>query len=219
MASFITPGSSRARRNLISSSDLIRLGGLAAVIAGVLLSIGTLLSFATKSENLSESATTASYAFAWLLSLLGVVLLLVGLVGLYARQSEAAGILELVSFVVAFFGTALALGAVWTQLFVAPFLAVEAPGVLDAEPTGALALGFTLTFLVLLPLGWVLFRVAALRARVYPRVAAIVLIIGVVIGALPIPLTEIVFFMAVAWLGFLLFTGRGEAARQPSRMS
>ncbi len=48
----------------MSSSDLFRLGGLAAVIAGVLLSIGTLLSFATKSENLSESATTASYAFA-----------------------------------------------------------------------------------------------------------------------------------------------------------
>lgn len=80
-------------------------------------------------------------------------------------------------------------------------------------------MGFTLTFLVLLPLGWVLFGVAALRAWVYPRVAAIVLIIGVVIGALPIPLTEIVFFMAVAWLGFLLVTGRGGAARQPSRMS
>lgn len=203
----------------MSSSNLIRLGGLAAVLAGVLLTIGALLSLATESENLSESATTASYAFTWLLYLLGGVLLLLGLVGLYARQSEAAGILGLVGFVAALFGTVLALGAVWAQLFVAPSLAVEASRVLDTEPTGALALGFTLTFLVFLPLGWLLFGIATLRARVYPRVAAIVLIVGAVIGGLPIPLTEIVLNVAVAWLGFVLFTGRGEAAQQPSRVS
>lgn len=202
----------------MSSSNLIRLGGLAAVLAGVLLTIGALLSLATESENPSESATTASYAFTWLLYLLGGVLLLLGLVGLYARQSEAAGILGLVGFVAALFGTVLALGAVWAQLFVAPSLAIEAPRVLDTEPTGALALGYTLTFLVFLPLGWLLFGIATLRARVYPRVAAIVLIVGAVIGGL-LPLTEIVLNVAVAWLGFVLFTGRGEAAQQPSRVS
>ena len=185
----------------------------------MLLTIGALLSLATESENPSESATTASYAFTWLLYLLGGVLLLLGLVGLYARQSEAAGILGLVGFVAALFGTVLALGAVWAQLFVAPSLAIEAPRVLDTEPRGALALGFTLTFLVFLPLGWLLFGIATLRARVYPRVAAIVLIVGAVIGGLPIPLTEIVLNVAVAWLGFVLFTGRGEAAQQPSRVS
>jgi hypothetical protein len=74
------------------------------------------------------------------------VLLLVGLVGLYVRQSEASGILGLVGFAVAFLGTALVLGAVWAQLFVAPFLAIRAPAVLDAEPTGTLAMGFTLVY-------------------------------------------------------------------------
>jgi hypothetical protein len=146
-------------------------------------------------------------------------LLLVGLVGLYVRQSEAAGILGLVGFVVAFLGTALALGAVWASLFVAPYLAVEAPGVLDTEPTGALALGFTLTFLVFFPLGWLLFGIAALRARIYPRAAAIVLIVGAVIGFLPIPLTSIVLNVAIAWLGFTLFTEKGISAEQPSRVS
>jgi len=195
------------------------LGGLAAVLVGVLLIIGDLLSLATESENMSEPATTASYTFTWLLYLLGGVLLLLGLVGLYARQSEAAGILGLVGFVAAVFGTVLVVGAIWAQLFVAPFLAIEAPRVLDTKPTGMLALGFTLTFLVFLPLGWLLFGIAALRARVYPRAAAILLIVGAVIGALPIPLSEIVLDVAVAWLGFILFTGRGEAAQQPSRVS
>ena len=133
----------------MSSSNLIRLSGLAAVVAGALLLVGDLLdllSLATGPENLSEAATTAPFAFTFLLYLIGSVLLLVGLVGLYVRQSEASGILGLVGFAVAFLGSALVLGAVWTQLFVDPFLANRAPATLDAEPTGTLAVGFTLTF-------------------------------------------------------------------------
>lgn len=201
----------------MSSSSLIRLSGLAAVVAGVLLLIGDLLSFTIESENMSESATTAPYAFTFLLYLIGIVLLLIGLVGLYVRQSEASGILGLVGFLVAFLGTALVLGAVWAQLFVAPSVAVEAPEFLDTEPTGALALGFTLTF-ALVALGWLLFGTATLRARVYPRSAAIVVIVGAVVGFLPIPASGIVLDVAAAWLGFALFTGRGEADQQPPRV-
>ena len=200
------------------SSELTRWSGLAAILAGVLLSIGALLNIATETENLSESATTAPYAFTWLLYLLGGVLLLLGLVGLYIRQSGPSGILGLVAFLVAFLGTALAVGATWAELFVAPALAVEAPRVLDAEPTGMLALGFTLTFVVFLPLGWLLFGVASFRARIYPRAAAILLIVGAVIAGLPIPLTEIVLYVGVAWLGFVLFTERGETVQQPMRV-
>ena len=189
----------------MANSDLIRWSGLAAILAAGLLSIGALLSLATESENLSVSATTPSYAFSSLLYLLGGVLLLIGLVGLYIRQSGPSGILGLVAFL----GTALAVGATWAELFVAPALAVEAPRVLDAEPTGMLALGFTLTFVVFLPLGWLLFGVASLRARIYPRAAAILLMVGAVIAGLPIPLTEIVLYVGAAWLGFVLFgTGR-----------
>lgn len=195
----------------MSASNLIRLSGLAAVLAGVLLTIGDFLALATETENLSEWATTPSYVLVWFLYLLGGVLLLVGLVGLYAYQSEAAGILGLVGFVGAFLGTVMVMGAVWAQLFIAPFLAVEAPGTLDTEPTGSLATGFTLSF-TLLAVGWLLFGIAALRARVYPRAAVIVLIVGAIIGFLPIPLTELVLNVAVAWLGLTLLSGRGTSA-------
>ena len=202
----------------MANSDLMRWSGLAAILAAGLLSIGALLSLATESENLSVSATTPSYAFSSLLYLLGGVLLLLGLVGLYIRQSGSSGTLRLVAFLVAFLGTALAVGATWAELFVAPALAVEAPRVLDAEPTGMLALGFTLTFVVFLPLGWLLFGVASLRARIYPRAAAILLMVGAVIAGLPIPLTEIVLYVGAAWLGFVLFTERGEPVHQPMRV-
>jgi hypothetical protein len=202
----------------VANSDLIRWSGLTAILAAGLLSVGALLSLVTESENLGVSATTPSYAFSSLLYLLGGVLLLLGLVGLYIRQSGSSGILGLVAFLVAFLGTALAVGATWAELFVAPALAVEAPRVLDAEPTGMLALGFTLTFAVFLPLGWLLFGVASFRAQIYPRAAAILLMVGAVIAGLPIPLTEIVLYVGVAWLGFVLFTERGETVQQPMRV-
>ena len=104
--------------------------------------------------------------------------------------------------------------AAWFQLFVAPFLAVEAPRALDAEPTGMLALGFVLSFVVFSTLGWILFGIATLRAGVYPRAAAILLIVGVLINFLPTHFTEFVFNVAVVWLGFVLFTGQGEAGRR-----
>ena len=204
----------------MSSSNLIRLSGLAAVVAGALLLVGDLLdllSLATGPENLSEAATTAPFTFTFLLYLIGSVLLLVGLVGLYVRQSEASGLIGLVGFAVAFLGSALVLGAVWAQLFVAPFLAIRAPATLDAEPTGTLAVGFTLTF-ALGALGWLLFGIAALRAGVYPRAAAIALMVGAVISFLPIPASGIVLDVVVAWLGFTLLTGIGVSDERPARV-
>lgn len=199
----------------MSSSSLIRWGGLTAILAGVLLVVTDLLNLAIDpNEPFSESATTGIYAFQSVLNLLFAVLLLIGLVGLYARQSEAAGSLGLAGFLVAFLGTALLTGFLWAALFIAPDLAVEAPAVLDEGPPP----GFFLT-LITFGVGWLLFGIATLWARVYPRIPAILLIIGAVIIILPLPFTGIVLGIAVAWLGFALFTGGGASAGQPSRVS
>jgi hypothetical protein len=57
-------------------------------------------------------------------------------------------------------------GTVWTEFFVAPSLAVEAPEFLDAEEAaGFVDVGFIASY-SLLSLGWALFGVAALRARI-----------------------------------------------------
>lgn len=202
------------------SSYLIRLSGLAAVSGGVLFLLAEVLSLLVVDfENFSAAATTGSYFFTSLLFLLGGVLLLAGLVGLYAYQSEATGVLGLAAFLVAFLGTALAVGAFWTQLFVVPSAALEAPAFVDAEQVaGPLDAGFTLTF-ALVAVGWALFGLSSLRARIYPRVAAIVLIVGAVITFLPLPLTTLALDVAVVWLGFIVLTGRGETVQQPSRVN
>ena len=81
-------------------------------------------------------------------------------------------------------------------------------------------------------LGWALFGVSCLRAGVYPRVAAILLIIGAAITAPFSALiiggpgsglayvgiaAAVVFNLSVAWLGLSLFARGGEEARQPAR--
>jgi len=180
--------------------------------------------FEQRSVRRGEWATTTPFLLTWSLFLFGGVLLLIGLVGLYVRQSEAAGIYGLLGFVAAFLGTALAVGAIWSQLFSVPDMEVElsmanpagVPRVADPFVGG---LGFSMSFMVLFPFGWVLFGAATLRARVYPRAVAILLIVGAFLAFLPVPLSGIVLDAAVAWLGFILFTGRGETAPQPSRVS
>ncbi len=197
----------------MTSSNLIRLGGLVAVVAGALLLIadlwGLLLEVTSGgSENFSEFAVTTSWTVLSATYLIGGLLLLVALVGLYAYQSEAAGVLGLVGFLAALVGTGLLVGMMWTLAFVVPSAAIEAPAFLDAEEVaGPLDMGFMLSGIAV-ALGWALFGAATFRAWVFPRRAAIVLIIGALLTALPLPATTLVIDVAVAWLGLALLSGQ-----------
>jgi hypothetical protein len=149
----------------MSSSDLIRWSGLAAMVAAASLVVGDLLNLTVlfSPESFSEEAQTGSYIFRQALFLLGVTLLLLGLVGLYVRQSQAAGTLGLVGFLVAFAGTVLVAGFLWAGTFITPALATEVPEFLDARaPPGFFPA------LITCGVGWLLFGIATLRARVYP---------------------------------------------------
>jgi hypothetical protein len=203
----------------MTSSNLIRIGGLVAVVAGVLLLLADLSSLLLEvivggSENFSEFAVTNSWTVLSATYLIGGLLLLVALVGLYARQSEAAGALGLVGFLAALVGTGLLVGMMWALAFVVPSAAIEAPAFLDAEQTaGPLDMGFMLS-IIAFALGWALFGVATFRARVFPRRATIVLIIGALLTVLPLPATTLVIDVAVAWLGLTLLSGQRRSASE-----
>ena len=147
-------------------------GGLAAVLAGALLLSADLWNLLLEvivsgSKSFSEFAVATSWTVLSTMYLLGSMLLLVALVGLYARQSEAAGALGLVGFLAALVGTGLLVGSFWTQAFVVASSATEAPAFLDAEEiAGPLDMGFMLSGIVV-PLGRVLFGMTTLRARVF----------------------------------------------------
>jgi hypothetical protein len=89
----------------------------------------------------SEIAATWSSVALNGITLLGLALLMVGFVGLYVAQLEAAGTLGLVGFLVLFFGLALNISREWFELFVLPDAALAVPDWVDTDNTGWIRFG------------------------------------------------------------------------------
>ena len=209
----------------MSSTNLIRYGGLAAVLAGASFIAADLLSLSIFPKfPSSESLGSEPYAIQSVLKLVGAALLLLGLFGLHTRQVEAAGPLGTAGFLAAFSGTALVVGSFWATAFFAPAMAAMDPVAFDAGegPPGRLATAFVVTYAAFV-LGWMLFGAATWRARVYPRAAALLLVFGspLAIGTLLVvgfP-TGVFFSAAVAWMGYTLWSEKAAPVGQPARVS
>jgi len=205
------------------SSNLIRWGGLAALAGGALLIIANVAEFFLFGDQPdSVAATTNAWVILDTLFLGAIVLIFLGLVGLYAHQAKQAGIFGLIAFLAALSGTPMIFGFIWGGAFVLPSMAEAAPdfvdpAFLDADPSGVLLVGALLTF-VLFALGWLLFGLASLRARVLPRGAAVLLMVGAVLTfsfVLEFPFSIVVFGAALAWMGYALWSGASEPAAEP----
>ena len=167
-------------------SRFVRAGAWAAMASGLALIVSMLLAWLVvpyERLGLTEAYLTSSYSVSSGLRLLAFVLLVWGLIGIYAPQSRAAGTFGLWTFVVLFLGTALAVGNVWAEVFVYPTLAQVAPDMLSGagfgtEAAAYMARGLALSY-PLFFLGLILFAAATFWARVYPRWIALLLIISV----------------------------------------
>src|ERR687897_777261 len=97
----------------MSPSQLTRASGWAAARAGAFFIIAEVLTPITlfaNPEALSRVALTERFVVQSMLTFLAAMLLLAGLVGLYAFQSREAGRLGAIGFPVAFVGTSLIMG-------------------------------------------------------------------------------------------------------------
>jgi len=205
----------------MTPSGLFRASAGALVLATVAFTVAELLSlsiFAAQGENydLQEIARSGVFFFQSLLTLLAGTLLLGGLVGIYLKQSGTSGRLGFVGFLVAFFGTALGVGDFYTNAFVTPMVALGAPDFLDDPLSVVLQLWSPFSF-GLIALSWLLFAVATLRARVYPRGPSWLLLVGAVVALVPFPLAKLPFYAAVGWVGLHLPRAREVAHTARSR--
>jgi len=210
----------------MSSSTLFRLSGAALVLGGALGAAGQLLHPADP----EGPAMLAAYAQAsqpiHLMLFFAVMLVLLGLPGVYARQSEQTGLLGLVGFLLLFFGVPLVdLIHSVVDFAILPAVVEQAPDqamsvVLAAfeDPSWAILqmLGFPL-----LGLGVIVFGIATIRARVFPRWSGWVLvavpIVGIISRFLPIPPDVgtspdgVLFYVALVGLGYALLVHRRAA--------
>jgi hypothetical protein len=155
------------------------------MVSGVALVISMLLAWLVvpyERLGLTDAYLTTSYNVSSGLRLLGFVLLVWGLIGIYGPQSRAAGTFGLWTFAFVFLGTALAAGNVWAEVFVYPTIVQIAPAMLSGAgfETGAayMSTGLLISY-PLFFLGLILFGAATFWARVYPRWIALLLIVSV----------------------------------------
>jgi hypothetical protein len=198
----------------MSSSNLIRWSGLSSVIGGILLILYDILEIVLfAGEHGSKVMITGTWFIVQIVILIGIVFLTLGLVGLYTRQAEQAGSLGIISFLLAFAGTMMMFGEIWSESFLGPIVAEEAPALLDAEPSGMLVFGVLLAF-VLFPLGYLLFGFASLQTKILPRGAAALLMVGSVVAFvllfLEVPFALILMGAALVWMGYSLWSGEHE---------
>ena len=191
----------------------VQWAGLAALLAGVLLIFSDLLRLYI---DLVDPGLFGDLSLGGALGFgvdgsLGVilaVLMQLGLVGLYARQAKTAGILGLVGLVLATFGVQLSMGSSFVFAFIRAIVWPWETTEYFEEPFGSvvvLGLGFVL--------GCVLLGVAMLRGNFYPRVAAALFIVGALILPLPLPLNDVIFGGAMAWLGYTLVQEGSESTQ------
>ena len=191
--------------------QLGRLVGPVSVIAASLIVVSQGLNLALGLAMGAQSADSVVHTVRYGLALLAMYALLLALTGLYLRQADHAGRLGLAGYLVAFLGTLLVAGDWWFESFIAPRIAATAPEVMTGAISGSLLVGAAATF-GLFAIGWITFGIATFRANVYPRPAAVLLIIGGVVGILAgstpyqVPLA-----LAVGWIGFALMRSERSA--------
>ncbi len=203
----------------MTTSGLFRLSGYALVLAASLFALAEVISFYIFTEwgeayDLGEIAQTGTFFIQSLLTLLAGTLLLGGMVGLYVRQSEAAGKFGLVGFLLAFLVTTLVVGDFYANTLVTPLVAREIPNFLDNPLSGFLQVWLPFDF-TLLGLSWLMLAVATVRAHVYPRAASWFLLASALLAMVPFPLVNMPFDAALGWLGLGLL--RMPAAQAPRR--
>jgi hypothetical protein len=143
------------------------------------------------------------------LFLVGKLLLIVALIGLYLYQAEAAGKFGLVAFLSALVGTTLMGASDWVEVFFSPAIAETAPSFFNEPPTLLIA-GFIMNY-GLETLGWLLFGIATFRARVFPRPAAFMLAAAVLVP-FGLPWIYVVSNSAMVWLGLIVLSDKQSLA-------
>jgi len=211
----------------ITVSTLMRLAGVSAMVAGLCFIVIGMF----HPVNVSASVTTATWVnvhiFATALGFFG----LFGMAGLYARQAEQSGWLGLIGFVLFTVWMTLVTGFSFVEAFILPRLATVSPAFVE----GILGMFSSIPSQVdlgILPALWnisgplyifgpLLFGIATFRARVLPRWAGALLVLGAVlipVGAVVPPEYQpkimLPVGMALAWMGYALFSERREKASE-----
>jgi len=204
----------------MSDSPLSRFAATIAIVAGALVIITRLvvaLTVPTESGLLEAYVLTATHAINSVVSIVAYALLVLALVAAYDREARPAGTLGVVALGAAIVGTVFMAGDWWYEAFAVPRIAEVAPQVIDTFVGGRLLMGGVWSF-ALFGLGWALFGIASLRARVFPTAISVAILAGGFLSGVPIGIAYlsggVILGLALVWLGMWMM--RTTAAPSPA---
>jgi len=211
-----------------SKTTLMRWAGASAIAAGLCFVVIGMF----HPENVPSAVTTATWVNAHIAAFALGFFGLFGMAGLYARQAEKTGWLGLIGFILFTVWMTLVSGFSFVEAFILPALATASPafvesflGMFSGTP-GEIDMGILPTLWNLSGpmyiLGPMLFGIATFRAGILPRWAGALLALNIVwvpLGAvLPHayqPMIMIPVGLAMAWLGYALFSERRANVSEP----
>lgn len=191
-----------------------RRAGMASLAAAVLILVSQLSQLVIPMV-LPESFWIATQTLRMGLALVAMFALLVALAALYSSQVAGAGRLGLVAYLMATLGTVLIAGNWWYEAFIGPVLREQAPELLATAPSGSILVAAAITSGTF-AIGWALFGIASLRARVLPQRRSIFLIAAGLAGILAlISPFQVPLALAVGWIGAWLVGLESRTAAEP----
>ena len=172
------------------SGPLLLIGGGMIVVTSIIHPQGTGSQFVLQS--LWMPVHIIEY-FAWMIILLGFV-------GWYSRFSTSLGRLGTLGFLLFFFAGATGGGySLWINVLLEPYMAANSPSLENGLSTNS---GYIATFLTVgfaLVVGYLVFSVAVVRARVLPRWGLWLIVLQIIALAF-------FFGVAIAFAAFLVFS-------------
>jgi hypothetical protein len=213
----------------ITASKVIRWSGLSAMAAGIIFAGIQPI----HPPDVLSSVNTDLWAILTSLKTVMSIFGLFGVAGLYARHVEKTGWLGLAGYILLTIFYAFQMCYSFAEVLILPLLTSVAPafvegslglatGVPGEMSLGAFATVYSL-ITVLYLLGLLLFGIAIFRARILSRWAAILLAFSgplafIMVAVLPHQLERLAAMpmgVALAWLGYTLWSERREPALEP----
>ena len=168
----------------MSSTTLYRLSGIILLLfAAISVIAGLMTLFFDSSLSASPSALqNPLWSTYWSLVFVALALVLLGLPALYLRQSAGrGGLLGLIGVSLVVLGSFLGMAMVAYFVSIMPLLAAKAPTLINAGYESSLAL-FGIGSTALGIIGPLLLGIAVIRAKVFPSLVGLLLIVAAVLS-------------------------------------
>jgi hypothetical protein len=201
----------------MSDSPLSRYAGPIAFLAGILIVASRLVVLLTTPADLDALTTyvlSGTHAITSVVSITAYALLALALAAIYEREARESSTFGVIGLAAAMIGTVFMAGDWWYEAFAVPRMAEVAPDAIDTFVGGRLLVGGVASF-ILFGIGWALFGVATLRARVVPGPIAVAIVVGGLLSGVPIGIAYlsggVLLGLAIAWSGRWMMRTRRTA--------